>query len=169
MNYLVLVLRLIHIVGGVFWVGGAVIMHFFVGPAVSATAEAGQKVVHHLINKAHLSQRIAAAGMLTVLAGAWLYWIDSDGLTSAWMKSGAGIGFTIGALFAFVGLGTGMMNGAGFRALAKLGSQIEGQPTAEQIGQLQAIQKRQAVVGPLSTYSLIAAVIFMALARYLSF
>ena len=41
MIYLIWLLRIIHIVGGVLWVGGTLIMTFFIGPAVSATADAG--------------------------------------------------------------------------------------------------------------------------------
>ena len=42
MTYLIWLLRIIHIVGGVFWVGGTLIMTFFIGPTIGATAEACQ-------------------------------------------------------------------------------------------------------------------------------
>jgi hypothetical protein len=32
MSYLILVLRVIHVLGGIFWVGAALLMNFFVGP-----------------------------------------------------------------------------------------------------------------------------------------
>ena len=38
MNTLVLILRLVHIVAGVFWVGSAMLSAFFITPAVAATA-----------------------------------------------------------------------------------------------------------------------------------
>src|SRR5919108_4541374 len=100
MNYLVIALRIIHIVAGIFWVGGTLMMAFFIGPSIGATGEAGQKFVGHLMNNLKFSNRIAAAAGLTILAGFILYWIDSDGFTSAWMSSGAGRGFGIGAVFA---------------------------------------------------------------------
>jgi uncharacterized membrane protein len=45
MIYLIWLLRIIHIVAGVFWVGGTLIMTFFVAPAIGATGESGQKFV----------------------------------------------------------------------------------------------------------------------------
>ena len=43
MEYLKIVLRLNHILSGVFWVGSSIILGFFITPTVAATAEAGQK------------------------------------------------------------------------------------------------------------------------------
>lgn len=92
MDYLVITLRIIHIVAGVFWVGGVLIMTFFIGPAIGATAESGQKFIGYLMSNLKFSNRMAAAAGTTILAGFILYWIDSDGFTSAWMSSGAGRG-----------------------------------------------------------------------------
>ncbi len=79
MNTWIIVLRIIHIVGGVFWVGGSLFLGLFIGPTVNATAEAGQKFMAHLMTKARLATRISAAAGLTVLAGAILYWIELAG------------------------------------------------------------------------------------------
>lgn len=170
MNYLVLFLRLIHIVAGVFWVGGTLIMTFFIAPTVGATAEAGQKFIGYLMNTLKFSNRMSAAAGLSVLAGAILYWIDSHGFTSAWTKSGAGIGFTIGALFAIVGFVFGMMIGRVTKAMAQLGAQMsQGKPSPEQMAQMQTIRKQQVLYSNISATALILAVIFMATARYLVF
>ena len=169
MNYLTLALRLIHIIAGVFWVGGALTAHFFVSPTLSALGAQGQPFAQHFMSKSRFSQRISAAAGLTILAGAGLYWLDSDGLTSAWMKSGAGVGFTLGAVFALIGFVFGILNGVNFRALASATAQVQGQPTKEQQAQIQSIQKRLAVSSPLTAYPLIVAVVFMAVARYMTF
>jgi uncharacterized membrane protein len=167
MDYFLLALRLIHILGGIFWVGGALFMNFFIGPTVVATADVGQKFMGQLMAKAGVSRRMTAAAIATVLAGAALYWIDSDGFTSGWLDSGPGIGFGIGAFFALIGLGAGMLVGRNATALGRLGAQVQGKPTPEQLQKLQAIQKQQSIVGPLNVYSLILAAVFMAIARYL--
>jgi len=104
-----------------------------------------------------------------VLAGASLYWIDSGGLTSAWMHSGAGLGFGIGAFFGLIGFVFGMQVGNTNGALAKLGAQIQGKPTPEQMAQIGALRKRLSIVSPINAYSLILAALFMAIARYLQF
>jgi len=165
--YLVWLFRIIHIVAGVFWVGGTLIMTFFISPTIGATGEAGQKFVGYLMNNKKFSNRMAAAAGLTILAGVILYWNDSQGFTSAWMDSGAGRGFGIGAGFALIGFIFGLLIGRTTKAMAELGAQMQGKPSPEQVTQMQAIRKQQATYSNISTAALILAVIFMAIARYL--
>jgi len=169
MNYLVIALRIIHIVAGITWVGGTLIMTFFIGPTIGATAEAGQKFIGHLMNNLKFSNRMSAAAGLTILAGFILYWIDSNGFTSAWMSSGAGRGFAIGAGFALIGFVFGLLIGRTTNAMAQLGAQFRGKPSPEQMSQMQSIRKQQATYSNISATALILAVIFMAIARYLIF
>ena len=167
MTYLIWLLRIIHIVGGVLWVGGTLIMTFFIGPAVGATADAGQKFVGHLMNSLKFSIRMSAAAGLTILAGFSLYWIDSQGFSSAWMNSGAGRGFGIGAGFALVGFVFGILLGRSTKAMADLGAKMQGKPSPDQLSQMQATRKQQTANSMISTVSLILALTFMAIARYL--
>lgn len=169
MNTLVLILRLLHIIGGVVWVGGALAMNFFVAPTMRATGDAGKQFAGHLMGKTRFTALMTYAGITTIIAGFWLYGIDSNWFTSEWQSSGPGIGFGIGALFALIGMGTGIMNGNNNKSMGQLGAQIQGKPTPEQTAKLGAIQKQQAWVVPVNTYSLILAVILMAVARYLRF
>jgi len=166
MHYLTIVLRLLHVVGGAFWFGSAMMVSFMVTPTVAATAEVGQKFMAALVQKANLTKRIAAAAGITILAGAGLYWIDSDGFTSAWVKSGPGTVFGIGAFFGLIGFIFGMLIGKNVNVLVKTGSEIQGKPTPEQLGKIQAAQKQLKVVGPISSFSLIIAMICMSVARY---
>jgi uncharacterized membrane protein len=165
-NILVVVLRIIHIVAGVFWVGSSLFTGIFLGPAVSATAEAGQRVLAQLTTKARITAAISASAGLTALAGGWLYWLDSAGLTSEWMHKGPGVGFGIGALFAVVGLVFGSMVGRDMGALGKLATEISGKPTPEQLGKIGAVRRQLAYAGPTTTVTLLIALICMATARY---
>jgi uncharacterized membrane protein len=166
MDYLKIVLRLIHILAGTFWVGSSIFAGLFIGPTVQATGEAGQKFMAHLIAKAHISARITGSAILTVLAGGWLYWIDSDGLTSAWKTSGPGWGFGIGAVLALIGLAFGSMVGRSNHTLGTLAAEIQGKPTPEQLGKIQAAQKQLSLAGPASMIALILSLLCMATARY---
>jgi len=167
MIYLIWLLRIIHIVAGIFWVGGTLIMTFFIGPTVGATSEAGQRFVGHLMNNLKFSSRMSAAAGSTILAGFILYWIDSQGFTSAWTSSGAGRGFGIGAGFALIGFVFGILIGRTTKAMAQLGAQMQGKPSSEQLMQMQVIRKQQATYSRISVAALILAVIFMSIARYL--
>lgn len=169
MDYVLLILRIIHIVAGVFWVGGVLMMTFFIGPTIGATAEAGQKFVGHLMGNLRFSARMSAAAGLTILAGFILYWIDSNGFTSAWMRSGPGIGFGIGAAFALVGFVYGILIGRTTKAMAQLGAKFQGAPSAEQMTEMQELRKKQSTYSIVSTVVLSLSVIFMAIARYLAF
>jgi len=169
MNYLTLVLRLIHIIGGVFWVGSALLMNFFIGPTLRATGDAGRQFAGHFMARTRFTMVMNISVFATLIAGFWLYGIDSQWLSSAWMHSSTGIGFGIGAGFALVGFITGFMNGANNRKLAQIGAQIQGKPTPEQMAQLGTIQKQQGWVVPVNTWTLLLAVFFMAIARYLVF
>jgi len=166
MTYFIWLLRIIHIVGGIVWVGGTLIMTFFIVPTVGATAEAGQRFVGHLMNNLKFSSRMAAASGSTILAGFILYWIDSQGFTSQWMTSGAGRGFGIGAAFALVGFVFGILVGRTTKAMAQIGAQMQGRPSTEQLSQMQAVQKQQRTYSIITTVTLILAVVFMAIARY---
>lgn len=169
MTYFIWLLRILHIGAGVFWVGGSIVAMFFLAPTVGATGEAGQKLMGYLVNNMKFSARLSAAAGMSVLAGAILYWIDSQGLSSSWMKSGAGVGFTIGAVFGLIGFVFGIMVGRMNKAMAQLSGRIQGKPTAEQITQLRTIQKQLATYSKITGPALILAVIFMSIARYFHF
>jgi len=166
MIYLIWLLRIIHIVGGIFWVGGTLIMTFFIGPTLGAIGESGQTFIGHLMNNLKFSNRMSAAAGSTILAGFILYWIDSQGFTSAWMSSGAGRGFGIGAAFALIGFVFGIMSGRSARAMAQLGAQMQGKPSPGQLTKMQETRKRQATFSTIAAVTLVLATIFMAIARY---
>jgi uncharacterized membrane protein len=166
MNLIMVALRLIHIVTGVFWVGAGLMLTFFIVPTASANAENGQKFVQHLMSKTRISMVLAAAGGSSVLAGILLYAIDSNGFTSAWMSSSAGIGFGIGGAFGIIAFIFGVMISRNNAALGRLGAQIQGQPTPEQLSQIASIRRNLSIVSPINAWSLILATIFMSTARY---
>ena len=172
MNFLVIVFRLLHILSGVFWVGAALMLTFFISPTVGATKEAGQGFMRHFMGQTKFNIVMWAAAITTVVAGAVLYWLDSDGFTSVWMHSGPGIGFGTAAFFAVLGLIVGVFQGRNSNAMAKLGGQIQSQgkpPSPEQASRLQSLGKALAIGGILNATFLILATVGMAIARYLRF
>jgi uncharacterized membrane protein len=169
MNIAVLLLRVVHICGAIFWGGGALMMEFFIRPSIVATAESGQRVAGHLANKIRVHIFMMIAGIATILSGMLLYWRASDGFSSAWMRSGAGIGFGIGAVFGVIALISGAIFGNSNTQLGKIGVQIQGKPTEEQLAKIEALQKRIRTVSPIHVIGTILAMLFMATARYLSF
>ncbi len=169
MDIFLLLLRLVHVVGGVFWVGGALMMNFFIIPTIGATAQAGQQFAGYLMTRTRISAALSASAILTILAGFFLYWHDSQGFTSQWMQAGSGIGFSIGAVLALVGFIFGIILGQLNKKMAFVGSQIKGEPTPEQLAELQKIRSQIKVISPINVLSLLLAVVFMSIARYMVF
>jgi len=165
MDYLIITLRLIHIVAGVFWVGGALVMTFYVAPTAGATAEAGQKFMQHLIGSTNIQKMMAAASGASLLAGIFLF-MDKP---PEWHTSSAGIGFGVGAAFAIIGFVMGIVISRNTKAMVQLGGQIQGKPTSKQLDQLNARQRRQATLSMINVTSLLLAVALMATARYFTF
>lgn len=166
MTYLIWLLRIIHIGAGIFWVGGSLVMTFFVGPSIGAMGDSGQKFVGHLMNNLKFSSRMAAASGSSILAGLILFALDARA-GEGWLRSDFATGLSIGAGFALIGFVAGMLFGRTTRAMAQLGAQSQGKPNPEQLGRMQTIQKRQRTYSIVSTVTLLLAVVFMAIARYM--
>lgn len=166
MIYLIWLLRIIHIGAGVFWVGGTLIMTFFVIPASGATGESGQKFIGHLMNNLKFSNRMSAAAGSTILAGLILFGLDARA-GAPWLRSSFAMGLGIGAVLAIIGMIFGIMMGRTTKAMAQLGAQMQGKPSPDQLTQMQSIRNQQTTYSRISVTALILATIFMAIARYL--
>ena len=123
--------------------------------------------MEYMVAKAKVSTRIGIAAVLTVLAGGWLYWIDSAGFTSSWTSVGPGRGFGIGGVLALIGFVTGGLGSRDRATFTKLIAGIpDGKPTKEQTDQIQKLQARSMRWGLFSNIVLILALACMATARY---
>ena len=169
MNNLMIVLRLLHILGGMFWIGSTILMVLFILPSVHATRDSGHKFLGHFLLKTHYGRLLGLSAVLTMLAGASLYWIDSAGFTSNWTRSGPGWGFGIGGILGIIGFISANRFGHNIMTFGRTAAQIGGQPTAEKKASLDATQKSLGTLGAISTYALILALICMATARYWRF
>jgi uncharacterized membrane protein len=169
MNYVTIVLRLLHIFGGVYWAGAAWFMAFFVEPTMRAAGPGAQPFMQKLMEGGRLSMSISIAAIVTVLAGGFLYFMiwfrGPDSLTSPMV-----LGFTIGAVIGLVALGVGGgVTGPTSVKMGKLGAEIAAggkPPTPEQMEQMKALQTRLAMAGRWTAWLTAAALFFMATARY---
>jgi uncharacterized membrane protein len=172
MNEVILIiLRVVHIFAGVFWVGSAIFYFLFVEPIVKDLGPAGPRFMQGLIERKHYPLYMNIASALTVVAGALLYWNTSGGLQGAWFKTGAGLGFTIGAAIAVVVYLIGfLMIRPRAERLGKLGKQIsqsDGPPTVEQAAELSLLGRQIRAIERVDVILLTLALLAMATARYL--
>lgn len=102
MDWLSIVLRIVHIGAAVFWVGSAAFMFFFLQPSASALGPQAGPVMAHLNARRRLPQVIGVSAVLTILAGLLLYADASGGFDADWITSPVGIGFTVGGAAAII-------------------------------------------------------------------
>jgi len=168
---LIVLLRIIHILAGVFWAGAAFMVAAFLEPNARALGPDGGKFMQRLVGQMHMTTIILVAAFLNVLAGVWLYWIFSGGFQVMWIASGRGLSLTIGAVAAIVTFILGLaVTRPTLLRMGTLGQEIQsagGPPKPEQMAAMQALQKRLATVGRIGAALLVIAVIGMAVARYI--
>jgi hypothetical protein len=171
--YLILLLRLIHIVAGILWAGAAVYYLFFVKPSVKAIGAAGPQFMQHLAERRKLPLFMVGTSLLTVLAGGFLFWSSSGGFNAAWIASGPGVGFTIGSVAALVAFLVGtFVIGPTSGQLGALGGQIAASgtgPAPDQLATLQALDKRLNFAEQVDFIMLVISMLTMATARYWTF
>jgi uncharacterized membrane protein len=105
----VLLLRLIHIGAGAFWVGSVFTFFLFVQPAAVAVGPEATKFTYQLIHHRRLPIVILAAAITTVLAGSLLLLITSNGLDPDLLFIESRLGYTVGGVAAILTLGVGAL------------------------------------------------------------
>ena len=170
MNYTTIILRIIHIFSGVFWIGVAFFNIGFLQPTVKATGAEGQKVMQHLSGKTRFLIISYLAATLNMLSGVWLYW-NLSRFNWEFAKSGFGLFLTIGGTFgALAWIVVIFVIRNIFNQLGAIGSQIQTQgspPTPEQGAELQALGARLIKVGHFVLALLIVALLGMSTAQYI--
>ncbi len=169
MDYYLVVLRILHIGAGVFWVGSTLLLAVVINPAMKEAGGLGQKFVDYLITKKRFGTESAGAGGMAGIAGLLLYWRDSGGLTSPWMKSSVGISFTAGAVLGLIAFIFGILTDRKLKAMAQLREQSESAPSDEQAAQLQLLGKQQTTYLNICAATLVLSLWIMAVARYIIF
>ena len=92
----ILLLRLIHIGAGAFWVGAVLTFFLFVQPAAVAVGPEATKFTYQLLHHRRLPLVILLSAAVTVLAGIWLLVITSNGLDVDLLLDEARLGYTVG-------------------------------------------------------------------------
>ncbi len=168
--YLILLLRLVHIVAGALWVGSAVMQTVFISPTAKATAPESGKFMQYFMGRRNYGAFMGITSGLTVLAGGLLYWRVSGGFQWSWITSGPGSLFTIGSVAGIVVYFWGLfMIKPRAERLAALGQQIGaagGPPTPAQVAELHKIDNEMSLIERVDFGLLMVSVFTMATARY---
>jgi uncharacterized membrane protein len=166
-----LILRLVHVLGGIFWVGSTLLTTFFLIPAIATMGPAGGEVFA-AVQRRKLSAYLMAAAVLTVASGLRLMWITSGGFSPAYFGTPPGMGFSTAAASALVAMLLGMLvsRPAAMRA-AKLGGSMANAPAERRsaiVAEIAVLRRRSAVFGTAVALLLVLAAAGMSVARYLT-
>jgi uncharacterized membrane protein len=166
-----LTLRVIHILGGIFWVGGMLYSTFFLVPAIrSSPVVAGQVMAG--LNKRRLFIILPTVALLTIASGIRLLWIASAGFDDSYLSTSTGRAFSVGggaAILAF--LLSILVSRPGFVKVGKLGASLAAatdEATRQSLtAEMQRINKRVATANAGVVVLLLLTAVMMATARYL--
>jgi uncharacterized membrane protein len=165
-----IVLRIVHVLGAIFWVGAGLFNTFFLGPAMAAAGPAAGPVIAGL-QKRRIFTVLPIVAILTILSGARLMMIASGGFNPAYFSSPMGRMFAIGGAAGIVAflLGITFVRPAGNRmsaTAAALASTTDGAQRAQLGATLESIRNRFQTFNLIVTTLIVLAALAMAVARY---
>ena len=159
MSFGIAVARIIHVLGGVIWVGSMFFVSMFLIPAMTEAGPDSAKVMAAL-NRRNWMVVVPIIAILTIFSGLWLYWRASMGFDPAYMSSGPGKAYGAGGALAIIAflVGITMTRPAMMKAeqLSRDGNMDEAQ----------LYRARGARWGKIIGFLLIGAATMMALGRY---
>ena len=164
----IIILRILHILAGAFWLGGAVTTAFFLLPTVKATGPVGGQFAGALIQRTHLPEWLTAAGGVAVLSGLLLYWDFYAGL--AWTGFEPQVVIGIGGLFAIASLAIAFfVSRPTADRMAAVGKAIQAQgtpPTPMQLAERDRLLVRLTNFAMLNAVLVVITATCMAIGRY---
>lgn len=171
MNAELLILRLVHILGAIFWVGSLSFTSFFLIPALgSSPAVAGQVMAG--LQKRRLFTVLPIVALLTIASGIRLLSIAAASSSGAYFSTPTGRTFAASAIAATVGfLLSLLISRPAFVRVGRLGASLAATPDegARQrvTAEMQRLSRRVTVANAIVVVLLIFAAAGMATARYL--
>jgi uncharacterized membrane protein len=167
----ILVLRLVHVLGGIFWLGSGMFTSFFLLPALAGAGPAAGAVMAGL-QRRRLFTLLPTVAVLTMLSGLRLMMITSNGFARSYFATAQGFTFGasgVAAILAFV-VGMALARPAAMRAGA-LGASLAAAPDESSrsalLAQLERARQRAAAANGAAIGLLVLAAAGMAVARYL--
>ncbi len=165
----IIVLRLIHVLGGIFWLGSGLFTSIFLVPALAASPAAAGQVMAGLQGR-RLFMVLPIVALLTIASGLRLLWIASAGFSPAYFDSGPGRTFAWSGAAAIIGflISVAVARPATVRAMKLSGSLGTASETDRNAitTQLARLRRVASIAGMLAVLLVVLAGAGMAVARY---
>lgn len=167
---MMIVLRLIHVLAGVFWAGTVFFFASFLLPSMRDAGPAAGAISKQLIVVRKYPRVVLIIAILTVLSGFALYGLDISLSNGAFARSRSGMVFGLGGIAATLTIVIGIViMTPTANKMAALGAAIQASgkpPTPEQAAEQAELQKKMGMGTQMSAALLFVAVVCMAIGRY---
>lgn len=166
----ILVLRLVHVLAGTFWVGTTVFTAAFLLPVLSEAGPAAGNIMAGL-QRRKLMVWMPIIALLTLLSGLRLLWLVSGGFSPVYFETSRGLTFALSGTFAVLAFLLGLL--VGRPAMQRVGTLTQAVASAEGgdrdrlLSEVQALRKVSARTGLWAAVLLVFATAGMAVARYM--
>lgn len=168
---LFLIARFVHVVAGVAWAGALIFIAWFLLPAARATGPASAPVIQQIMRVQRLPTHLMILMILTILSGLSLFYLDIVAFGPAWVHTGPGRTFSLGAALAILTALIGMfVNVPTSKKIGELGASIQASgaaASAEQAAELARLQNRLYRAAQVVAVLVLLAVTCMGVARYI--
>lgn len=165
-----LLLRLVHILLGVYWAGTLMFFATLLEPSVREAGPDGARVMAALQRRGYLTYMPAIA-LFTILSGLWLFYRVSGRMDPEWLHSATGMSLSTGALAAIVAfiIGVFVMRPTALRAMAmaRAAQEVDGAEREARMAAIAPLRRRVTLATRWVGALLAVAVTTMAVARYL--
>lgn len=164
-----IVLRVVHVLGGVMWVGTGVFMMFFLGPALQTMGPAAGQVMGGL-QKRKFMVVLPIVALLTMLSGLRLMMIASGNFGAGYFQTPMGKTFAGAGALAILAFVIGLVvNRPTMVKMGTLQQSMASDPVSKDkiAAEIKALQQRMAIAGTIVTAMLLLAAAGMAVARYM--
>jgi len=169
---LMALMRLVHILAGIFWVGATLFLAGFLVPAIQAVGPSARPVMSQLMRQRRLQLWINVSMTLAIVAGLVLFGMDSKASGGGFGRSRRGITLSIGALLAIAAAGVGgAMSKPASKRLGEIAQRMDdaqrggGAPPADLVAQAAPLQAKLARSLNIMSWLLVLSAATMALSR----
>jgi uncharacterized membrane protein len=166
-----LLLRLVHVLGGLFWVGSGLFTALFLMPALAGAGPAAMGPVMGALQRRRLFTVLPTVAVLTIASGLRLLWIGSDGLEATYFATPSGLTFalsgaaaTVAFLLSLLVVRPGMVRAG---ALTAEMASARDEPTRASLAtRAAALRRRASVASQVAMVLLVLGAAGMAVGRY---
>jgi uncharacterized membrane protein len=160
------VLRLLHILPGVTWVGSALFLAFVLQPALKKAGPPHAGVLMRNMVKP-MVMILHSSAAATILFGVIMAFRVRDPLFDYLWSTNWGTMIWLGFVLSIIGWGIGTLAGLTNKKMGAIAASLQGPPSPEQGAEMARLRDRAILFGKVGSLLALAAVVCMALANHI--